>query len=419
MKYLLLQIILFLLTSISVFPQNKINSKYLYSDYALKSSRDNFKSELDARIETTFSLQLNSKTEKAWSSLFREVGLQLYKSDKVRKAVKVAAEYAPMGSVKFQRAIVEAIIILYPTEFKESIDSLYAATQDPTLYSYLIHYYSIQNSFNKSEYITEMKIRFPNWNKVPQLNYLIYYLEQDSLSAPPLKDILSHKFIEGKTIIYSLYRKDRSYPGITIIKKPNGEFVKSENDSIFYVQQLALSVSNLPGYLSQGNTPQGIFSIVGFYNSPTPSIGPTAAVLTRIPYEVPIKLWYHNTVSKSYWDIKDYKNLLPESWQEYLPIYESYYAGKTGRRKIVMHGSVDDLSFYDKLPYAPLTPSKGCLTTIEIWNDSTGENIRSDQAKLMNAFFSTRQLYGFLIVIDIDDKKEAVTIEDVLPYIKD
>ncbi len=344
--------------------------------------------------------------------------LQLYTSDEIYNAVKLASEYAPNGSVKFQKVVVEAIITLYPTEFKEAIDLLFKTTTNPTLYSYLVHYYSKQNSFDKTEHIKEIKNRFSNYTKVPQLKYLIYYLEQDSLSTPPLKDILSNKFIEGKTIIFSLHRKDRSYPGITIIKKPNGEFVMGDNYSIFYVEQLALSVTNLPGYLSQGNTPQGIFSVVGFYNSPTPSIGPTAAVLTRIPYEVPIKLWYHSTVSKSYWDINDYKNLLPKSWQDYLPMYESFYAGKTGRRKIVMHGSVDDLSFYDTLPYAPLTPSKGCLTTTEIWSDSTGYNIKSNQAKLMNAFFSTGQLYGFLVVIDIDDKKEAVTIEDVLPFIE-
>ncbi len=83
-----------------------------------------------------------------------------------------------------------------------------------------------------------------------------------------------------------------------------------------------------------------------------------------------------------------------------------------------MHGSVDDLSFYDTLPYFPLTPSKGCLTTIEIWSDSTGKNIRSSQAKLINAFFSTGELRGFLVVININDKKEAVKIEDVLPFIK-
>ncbi|MCF6271522.1 MAG: hypothetical protein L3J41_17575 [Melioribacteraceae bacterium] len=410
-------ILLLILSTISIFPQNKINPKKLFSDYALKSSRAEFKFELDARIEKIFLLKLNSSTEKIWSSLLREVGLQLYKTDDIYRVIKLASEYAPRGSVKFQRAVAEAIITLYPTEFKETVDSLYRTTSDPTLYSYLVNYYSNYNSFNKTEYISEIKNRFPNWNNIPQLNYLVYYLENESITTPSLKDILSNKFIEGKTIIYSFHRRDRSYPGITIIKKPNGEFVKGDNDSIFYVEQLALSVTNLPGYLSQGNTPQGIFSVVGYYNSPTPSIGPTAAVLTRIPYEVPTKLWFHKTVTGK-WNRKDYENLLPDSWKNFLPIYEAYYAGLTGRRKIVMHGSVDDLTFYDTLSYAPLTPSKGCLTTTETWSDSTGLNIKSDQAKLMNAFFSTGQIYGFLVVIDIDDKKEAVTIKEILPFIE-
>ncbi len=408
----------FLLFTVTLFSQNQINQAKLRSNYALANSRNIFRENLNSQIEKTISTQLTRASEKAWISLFWEVGLQLYKTDKVYTAIKLASNYAPSGSIKFKRAIVEVIITLYPNDFAETVDKLYSTTTDPTLYSYLVNYYSNKKLFSKTEYITETKNRFPRWERVPQLKFLIYNLEEDSLSTPPLKEILSNEFIEGKTIIYSLQRKDRRYPGITIIKKPNGEFVRDNNDSIFYVKQLALSVSNLPGYLSQGNTPQGIFSVVGFYNSPTPSIGPTAAVLTRIPYEVPIKLWYHNTVSKSYWDIKDYRNLLPKSWQDYLPIYESFYAGKTGRRKIVMHGSVDDLSFYDTLPYFPLTPSKGCLTTTEIWSDSTGKNISSDQVKLMNAFFSTKQLKGFLIVIDIDNKKEAVTIEEVLPFIK-
>lgn len=403
--------------AISLFSQSKINPQKLYSDYALESSRKIFRLELDTQIKGTLNTKLNSRTEIKWISLFRKVGLQLHRTEEVFSLVEIASKYASTGSIKFQRAVVEAIITLYPIEFNETIDSLFNFTNDPTLYSYLVHYYSNLNSFNKVGYIAETKRRFPNFQSIPQLKFLLYYLEENSISPPPLAEIFSNNFIEGKTIIYSLHRKDRSYPGITIIKKPNGQFVKGENDSIFYVEQLALSVTNLPGYLSQGNTPQGIFSVVGFYNSPTPSIGPTAAVLTRIPYEVPIKLWYHSTVSKSHWDIKDYKNLLPESWKEYLPIYESFYAGNTGRRKIVMHGSVDDLSFYDTLPYAPLTPSKGCLTTTEIWSDSTGQNIKSNQAKLMNAFFSTGQLYGFLVVIDIDDKKEAVTINEILPYI--
>lgn len=417
MKYLLF----FVLLTSSIFSQNKIKQEKLQSNFALKESKAEFRLNLMNEIEKTFSSQLNKRTEESWQNLFYEVGLYLLKSERIYKAIELACEYAPSGSIKFQRSLAETIITLYPTDFEKTIDTLFRTSNDPTLYSYCVHYYLKSGIKTKEYLLDETKSRFGKsnkvWNKIPQIKFLAYFLENDTLSTPPLKDILSHKFIEGKTIIYSLQRKDRTYPGITIIKNPNGEFVKEENDSIFYVKQLALSVTNIPGYLSQGNTPQGIFSIVGFYNSPTPSLGPTAAVLTRIPFEVPTKLWYHSTVTNN-WNINDYKNILPKSWKDFLPIYESYYAGLTGRRKIVMHGSVDDLSFYDSLSYAPLTPSKGCLTTTELWSETSGNNIKSDQAKLMNAFFSTKQLYGFLVVIDIDDKREPVTINEILPFIK-
>ena len=83
-----------------------------------------------------------------------------------------------------------------------------------------------------------------------------------------------------------------------------------------------------------------------------------------------------------------------------------------------MHGSVDDLNFYKNEPYFPLTPSKGCLTTKEIWSDETGMNIESEQTKLMNAFFSTGELEGFLVVVDINDKEANVTIEEILPFLQ-
>ena len=417
MKYFLL----FLLLAFTVFPQTKINQSLLQTNFALTESKKEFRIELENKINKIFLGPLNSKNEESWRILFGEIGLQFYKSEKIYNGIMIASKYAINGGIKFKRALAEVIITLYPNEFEQTIETLFETTNDETLYSYCVYYYLKSKNKTKEQLLNETKKRFESKNgsykTLPIINYLVYYLENDSVFTPPIKDILSHNFIAGKTIIYSLHRKDRNYPGITIIKKPNGEFVSDKNDSIFYVQQLALSVTNLPGYLSQGNTPQGIFSIVGFYNSPTPTLGPTAAVLTRIPFEVPTKLWYHSTVSNG-WNIKDYKNLLPKSWNNYFPIYESYYAGLTGRRKIVMHGSVDDLSFYDNLPYFPLTPSKGCLATIELWSEIDGKNIRSDQSKLMNAFFSTGELKGFLVVIDIDDKKEAVKLKDVLPFLE-
>ena len=83
------------------------------------------------------------------------------------------------------------------------------------------------------------------------------------------------------------------------------------------------------------------------------------------------------------------------------------------RKLLIMHGSTDDLTFYKNQQYYPHTPTQGCISSIELWNESTGKCIRSDQAKLMNAFFSTGVLEGFLIVVNIDDKKAPVTLDEL------
>ncbi len=419
-KIINLLVIFTLLLNISdILSQNKINSSKLYSEFALKKSRDQYKEELDKKIKNVFIQELNSLNEDEWKSLFREVGLIYYRTNDVFNAIEKAIAYSSVASIKFKRALIETILILYPNRFTDFINTISQTTNDPTLFAYTTNA-KLRNNDSltiRKKYSLELRSRFPNWENIPQLKFLDYYLLHSETKTPDLKELFTHPFMAGKTIIYSLQRKNRRYPGITIIKKPDGTFVKEKNGSIFYVKQLAISVSELPGYLSQGNTPQGIFSVVGFYVSPTPSIGPTAAVLTRIPFEVPTKLFYHGAVIDRMWKLEDYKNLLPDSWKDYLPIYESYYAGMTGRRKIVMHGSVDDLSFYKGLPYFPLTPSKGCLTTTEIWSEDTGRNIKSDQARLMNAFFSTGELEGFLIVVDINDKQKDVTIDEILPFL--
>lgn len=400
--------------------QNMIDRSKLYSDYALSENRKEYINDLNKKIKNIFAKEINSASENEWRSLFREVGLIFYRNDDVYRAIKKSVSYSSSASIKFNRSLVETILVLYPSEFHEFIDHIQSTTNDPTLFGYTVHYKLRENdSLNIRENISvELEKRFPDWENISQLKFLNYYLLNSKIKTPSLRELFDHPFMKGKTIIYSLQRKNRLFPGLTIIKKPDGTFVKGENDSIFYIKQLAVSVSGLPGYLSQGNTPQGIFSIVGFYVSPTPSIGPTANVITRIPFEVSTELFYHGFVKNKKWELDNYKNLLPKSWKDYLPIFESFYSGKTGRRKIVMHGSVDDLAFYKDEPYYPLTPSKGCLTTKEIWSEETGRNIESDQTKLMNAFFSTGNLKGFLVVVDIDNKESDVTIDEILHLLK-
>ncbi|MCB9250329.1 MAG: hypothetical protein H6613_18150 [Ignavibacteriales bacterium] len=83
-----------------------------------------------------------------------------------------------------------------------------------------------------------------------------------------------------------------------------------------------------------------------------------------------------------------------------------------------MHGSTDELKFFSKKPYYPLTSTRGCLSSKEIWDTESGKCLESDQVKLINAFNSTKQKKGFLVILEINDKQENVTLEEILPYIK-
>lgn len=413
MKQILI-ILVFLLSLNFLYAQRKVEQKKLFSDYARIENREKVRKELFSNFKQTFSGDIN---EAAWIDLFLEAELMLHKDSLINYSLIRGFHSYKNRSDKFNRQIIETAFALYPQEFSKEVYEIFNSTIDVKVFSAASHYL-LRSGYKSSKIILNVLMnKYPDYGNDSILRFLVRDLENEKTSIPPITDLFSHNFQKNKTIIYSIHRKDRRFPGLTIIKAPDGEFVRNPDSSIFSIPQLALSATNLPGYMKNGNTPQGIFSVVGFYISPTKTIGPTPNVLTRIPFEVSTKIFYHNEVETPKWKLEDYKNLFPVSWQNYLPAMESFYAGKSGRRLIVMHGSVDDLSFYDDEPFFPLTPTLGCLTTKEIWNED-GTNKKSDQSRLMNAFFSTGELDGFLVVIEIDDKKEPVTIEEILSFIQ-
>ena len=185
--------------------------------------------------------------------------------------------------------------------------------------------------------------------------------------------------------------------------------------NIFHIPQLARSITNLPGYLRNGNTPQGIFRMYGFGVSMSSFIGPTANVQMGMPVELSLQKFFDDsTISDTAWTMDWYQKLIPNKLKNYLPLYESYYAGLTGRSEIIAHGTTIDPAFYFGKTYYPLTPTQGCLCTKEIWN---GKRLESDQQKLVNGLLKAGGANGYCVVIELDDKHAPVTIEDLLPYL--
>ncbi len=421
--YKILPLFLFLFIG-TVYGQRKVDVNKFHSDYVKTENKIKRQTKIKEKLKSFAGKQPSKYDFKNWVNLLYQIEALYIDNFESEKIVGNVLENYKHTPAKLLYVGIETATAVFPNKFTKIINEIFRTTNNAEIFVIAANYL-INNDFesrNYEFYLSEVEKRFKNWENKPRLFLFHEYLiksEQERLKElPNLSALFSHKFLPGKTIIFSVFRKNRNYPGITIIRKPDGDFLRNRNGKLFYVKQLGLSYANLPGYLSNGNTPQGIFSIVGWYITPTESIGPTPNILTRLPFEISVKEFFHNSFKEKKWTKEIYKRLLPESWQNYLPIYETFYAGKSGRKLLIMHGSTDDLEYYIDKPYYPLTPTRGCLSAKEIWDETTGKCIDSDQAKLMNAFFSTGKLKGFLIVLNIDDKNKPVEIEDIKQLIE-
>ncbi|MBK6678679.1 MAG: hypothetical protein IPG53_00980 [Ignavibacteriales bacterium] len=218
--------------------------------------------------------------------------------------------------------------------------------------------------------------------------------------------------------MYMFVRSNRDFSGQIIFRKRDGNFVRDSSGNVVTLPYFARSITNLPGYVTNGNSPQGIFAITGAYNSPAKLIGPTPRIRLFMPSEGENKQFYNgykNSAKLS--DSVLYSLLLPESWRNYSPVYESYYAGKAGRFDIVMHGTTVDQRYYKNEVFYPNVPTHGCLSGIEKWDDK-GYLIFSNQEKLLDIYNSLGNPKGYLYLIELDSQQKDVTSEEVQNLLK-
>ncbi|MFZ5515596.1 MAG: hypothetical protein ACOY90_03095 [Candidatus Zhuqueibacterota bacterium] len=390
------------------------------SPQCIKDNREKFERDLISdTIHPNLSLPLNAENEPQWESAFWAMELMLYRSDSLKERLRMGLADFENRSDSFRRAILEAAYCLYPADFSAEMEAIARQTRHPKLFAMAALYVTRNAPARTSEFERLLKTQFPD-----QLDHPIISRLQRSLAAtapdnvaerPPLSELLRHSFVVGKPVIFSMQRQNRDYPGLVIIKKADGAFVRNADGAIFHVSQLARSISNLPGYITNGSTPQGVFSIQGIGQSDNDFIGPSPNIQLVMPWEAPVSQYFHgNAGLGSAWSRDIYQGLLPDSWKEYAPIYEAFDAGAAGRTEIIAHGTTINPEFYRGLPWFPNTPSLGCLTALEFWSAETGRTIYSDQIALVSAFLSAGSETGFLVVVEIDAQNRPVAIEDVI-----
>jgi hypothetical protein len=396
--------------SISLSGQNYIDPDKLTSKLGKREKKEKYYGNL---VKNAYRIieQGYKGNSKEWIEVLNNVQSIHLNSEKTKTGIKLILSENVDNNLKLQRKSIETAHTLFPESFQDQIKNILQKTSDEISFALSSNY--LRKSEPPSYFIQLAEKKFENLENSVLLKSLIYDINGNKFNLPPLNVLLNHDFQKGKTIVYTLFRKNRKYPGITIIKKPDGKFLKNRNGEFFHISQLGLSYSNLPFYIPNGNTPQGIYSIIGTYISPTETIGPTPNLLLRSPFEVSTEIFYHGKVESRKWEIENYKDLLPKDWQNYKPIYNSFKAGKIGRKLIIVHGSTDEPDYFKNEIYYPLVPTQGCLSSKELWDQKTGKLFESDQVKLINAFRSAGNSKGFLVVVEIDDQNKPVTISEI------
>ncbi len=382
-----------------------------------------YKNLVQNSINKNLSSPLTEATEEDWQGAFWALQLLQYKSLWVNGRIDSAAELMHGRSENFQRATLELLYGNYPGKYYQQVKLLLMQTSNAKIFAMCAVY--ILNSSRAAEDVNFLAVKtkqqLVNDPDNPILQQLLYQVEQFAKPAPAfaIDALLQKNYLPGHVVIFSFQRKNRNYPGLVMVRDAQGNFIKDSTGNYFSVPQLARSSSSLPGYLTNGNTPEGIFRMKGYDVSSNGFIGPTVNVQLTMPFEKSTQHFFaDSTLTDSTWNMADYRNLLPDKLKDYYPLYQSYFAGKAGRTEIIIHGTTINPAYYTSAPYFPLTPTMGCLTSKEIWDEETGKRIESDQQKLINAMIPAGGAQGYAIVINIDDEQRPVLLYDIVPIIE-
>ncbi len=316
-----------------------------------------------------------------------------------------------------QRALLEVVYGQFANKFLPEVKSIAAQTTHPKTFAMAaVHLYRASTDADTRQWLTSQIRRLkPNEQQKAMLESLQRYIEPATLSnLPPLDSLFARQRVHGFKVVYSFQRASRNHAGLAVVQNPDGSFARDSLGRLLTFVQLARSASNLPYFITNGSTPQGLFSIRGTAISNNVFIGPTPNLQSAMPFEIPVPEFTHYfPIVLNATPERIYRSYFPDCWQQWPGLMEAFYAGKAGRGEIIAHGSTIDPEWFAGESFYPLSPTLGCLSGLELWNKTTGKIDRSDQLDLVNAFLSTPGKNGYLMVINLNDKNGPVTREEV------
>ncbi len=396
------------------------NSDVIQSDVVVYAKRQSFDKYLrEIVIGKTFKQPLDSNSENYYESACLAISQFMIANEAVKSGFD--SLYLHYDSLQYatKRAFIEAVYSIYPHEYTAWFKRLITKESEPKLFCmqaiYLYHNDSTGQNIQQLE--LQLKKNFGAKDTLFLLQLLKSYLETDNLykqkKLPDINKLFAYRKVSGSATVYSFQRWNRDYPGLAIVQHPDGSFARDSAGQLLLFRQLARSASNMPYFISSGNTPQGIYSIWSTAKSRNKLIGPSPNLQTLLPFEND-RLYWDTLFDSSKDAMRNYMQLLPVAWQNHQPMLEAFYAGKAGRNEIIAHGTTIDPEYFKGKPYYPLSPTLGCLCGKEFWNMYTGKIVESDQLNLVNTFIKANETEtGFLFVINLDNEQRQVAKEEI------
>lgn len=390
----------------------------LHAERTTADARTAFIAERLAFIQESLSKEPDTEN---WPGALWAVMLVQDRRPLVRQAVEKGLGQLADLPERLHRPLLQAASALYPGEFTREIAAALPKLGEPRAFTAAAAYLLAEDATapNRAHIRTVMEATFPERSQTdPRLVHLMAELDTPPAEAvaarPPLVDLLKHEYAPGRPVLFSFQRVDRRQPGLAVIRGTGGRFLRHEDGTLFAVSHLAHAKTNLPATVTYGNSPEGVYTIVGTGEAGNQFIGPTPYLGSRVPGEASVADFRHVTGDGREWSLDVYTEMLPESWRGYAPFREAYYAGMAGRGEMICHGTTIEPGFFEGRPYYPLTPSAGCLVTREVWSPRTGRLVQSDQYALLKAWLSTGTDRGHLVVVELDNAPRPVTLDEVV-----
>lgn len=414
----------------------QVRREDIYSASVLYQQRTALEKDLRERITgRNMSLSLDSNSEDRYLSACWAVSQFLIWNPGVEHGFDTLFKGYGGLSYDTKRALLEGVYAVAPKHYTDAMRDVLDKETDPRLFALCaVYLYRIDTSTENGNTLKiRMVEKFPDYDSLPLLHeladYLSYHAGRRKEKTPDMGLLFSYQRSRRQKTIYSFQRWDRDYPGLAVVQGEDGRFVRDGQGRVQVFQQLARSGSDLPYFITNGSTPQGIYSIQGTDVSRTNLIGPTPNLQLLLPFEGGWGKYFHmdgDTVpaGQAIDSLRLYQELLPPGWRDYASTREAWSAGHIGRTEIIAHGTTIDPEYFKDKPFYPLTPTMGCLCARELWNPTSGHPLVSEQLGLVNAWLSipgngqpASAAKGYLYVINVDDQRRPVSRAEVEAWI--